>query len=363
VTVAEQRARTFTIAGNVAAEGQYQILQNDFRMLDALVIGRGPAQSAGVEYAYVIRHPPEATPPAPAPSTEQPGGESPEPSAPSTPQTPTTDLLQPPQSKANAAGWPGQIRMLDTSGQGASSGASTDAASQPATQPSAGLLAPENLGPTTGVVEGQPVPVQSQPSAAGPATEATAPSAATTESSATTETAAGPGGLSGFKFNPPSGSEQRIIRVPIRELLAGQLQYNVVIHPGDLIYVPDPVTGEFYMGGHVQRTGPYSLTGRYITLKQAIVSAGMYDQAAIPGRSEVIRRLGTDKEVFVRIDLDKIWAGEQPDLYLKPNDIVMVGTNVIAPFVAAVRNGFRISYGFGFLYDINYAPNQNQGIP
>lgn len=55
------------------------------------------------------------------------------------------------------------------------------------------------------------------------------------------------------------------------------------------------------------------------------------------------------------MDLDKIFDGQQPDIYLKPNDQVMVGTNAIAPFLAATRNAFRITYGFGFLYDKNYA--------
>jgi hypothetical protein len=57
--------------------------------------------------------------------------------------------------------------------------------------------------------------------------------------------------------------------------------------------------------------------------------------------------------------MDKVFSGTQPDIYLKPNDIVRVGTNAYAPFVAAFRNAFRITYGFGFLYDRNYAPNNN----
>jgi hypothetical protein len=172
-----------------------------------------------------------------------------------------------------------------------------------------------------------------------------------------------PGGLSGFQFNGPSPFAQRIIKIPLRELLDGQMEYNVVIRPGDLIFVPDPITGEFYMAGHVQRTGPYSLTARKITLKQAVAAAGMFDQVAMPGRAEVIRRIGDDKEEWVRIDLWQIFAGDAPDLYLKPNDVVIVGTNIFAPFLAAVRNGFRISYGFGFTYDENYSPqgNNNNG--
>ena len=64
--------------------------------------------------------------------------------------------------------------------------------------------------------------------------------------------------------------------------------------------------------------------------------------------------------VLVLIDLQKIFQGAQPDMYLKPDDQVMVGTNALAPFLLALRNGFRIAYGFGFLYDRNfYRDNYN----
>ena len=61
------------------------------------------------------------------------------------------------------------------------------------------------------------------------------------------------------------------------------------------------------------------------------------------------------------MDLDKIFAGHEPDIYLKPDDQVMVGTNVLAPFLSAVRGAFRITYGFGFLYDRNFAINNSNG--
>ena len=150
-----------------------------------------------------------------------------------------------------------------------------------------------------------------------------------------------------------------MIRVPLAQLRNGDLRYNIVIRPQDMIIVPPPTTGEYYIDGHVNRTGVYSLTARKITLKQAIAAAGGFDGLAIPTRTEIIRRIGTDKEVFARVDLDKIFSGEQPDIFLKPNDVVRVGTNAIAPFMAALRNAFRITYGFGFLYDRNYAPQQD----
>jgi polysaccharide biosynthesis/export protein len=159
-----------------------------------------------------------------------------------------------------------------------------------------------------------------------------------------------------FKFDDlQAPSDVHMIRVPIDQLRQyGQLQYNIVIRPGDMIIVPDPQTGVYYMGGHVQRTGVYSLSGFKVTLKGAWVSAGGPDDFAIPRRTEIIRRVGGDKEVFVRVNLLQILDGEQPDIFLKPDDEVYVGTDLLAPFLAAVRNSFRLTYGFGFLYDRNF---------
>ncbi len=270
VTVAEARNRTFSIQGNAGQPSEYQITRPDFRMLDALLAGRAPLQSIGVDYAYVIR---KLTPP---------GGSSPSGTAPAGrhPATSPSDLLAP-QSRANSTDKP---LLMDQSAGG------------------------------------------------------------------------------DFKFNdlqPPT--DVRVIRVPIYRLLQnGELQYNIVIRANDMIVVPYPTTGVYYMGGHVARPGVFSLSGIQVTLKQAWVAAGGGDDFAVPRRSEVIRRVGADKEVFVRIDISKIWAGEQPDIFLKPNDIVMVGTNILAPFIASIRNSFRLTYGFGFLYDRNFYTGANR---
>ena len=164
-----------------------------------------------------------------------------------------------------------------------------------------------------------------------------------------------------FKFDDAENpTDQRIVRVPIDQLRQyGELKYNIVIRPGDMIIVPDPQTGVYYMGGHVARPGAFGLNGEKVTLKQAWVAAGGGDDFAIPERSEVVRRVGSNREVCVRIDLAKILAVSEPDIYLKPNDEVYVGTHFIAPFLAALRNSFRLTYGFGFLYDRNFYNGPN----
>jgi polysaccharide export outer membrane protein len=128
-----------------------------------------------------------------------------------------------------------------------------------------------------------------------------------------------------------------------------------VIQSGDVIRIPSGEVGVFYLGGNVNRPGTYDLTGRQLTLKQAIISAGGLGILAWPERCEIIRRVGRDREKVIQLDLRKIFEYKDNDFYLKADDIVMVGTHAVAQFLAAIRNGFRLSYGFGFVYDRNFA--------
>lgn len=157
-------------------------------------------------------------------------------------------------------------------------------------------------------------------------------------------------------------SAPRVIRIPINALKEGNPKYNIVIRPGDVIHVPNIIPGEFYMYGHVGRPGVYSLTGRRVTLKQALAAAGGLDAVAIPRKCDLVRRIGPNQEVIVMVDLMRIFDGEQPDIFLKPNDFINVGTDAVAPFLAVTRNAYRASYGWGFVYDRNYyiTPTINQ---
>lgn len=335
VAVMEARARTFSILGTVTAPGQYAILNSDFRLLDALVLARD-VNSQGIDNIYIIRQLDKQEP-----ATV--------PSAPQEPDTGGDDVLTP-RSDAGAS----HVIMAQASPTttGASGAITSDdqrfitvdgkelTVEQPATADAAA--------PTTAVVVETPATREIPPSS-----EAVDPvvTPAGTDSAAV----ATPAPSGEFAFNDPvAEGKTRVIRVPYEALRNGDLRYNVVIKPYDLIIVPTPVVGEYYMGGHVQRVGVYSLTARKITLKQAIISAGMFDQIAVPTQTDVIRRVSGDNEIFVKVDLDKVFAGEQPDIFLRPNDVVQVGTSWWAPFAAAVRGGIRMTYGFGFLYDRNF---------
>ena len=150
--------------------------------------------------------------------------------------------------------------------------------------------------------------------------------------------------------------QTRLIKIPTDKLLgAGDPRYNIVIKPGDTIYVPVDIVGEFCITGNVNRSGFIGLTGRPMTLKMAIAAAGGLGPLAYPKYCEVIRRIGDRREEIVMVDLDKIASGEQPDFFIKPNDLINVGTHPTSRWRAVLRNAFRAAYGFGFVYDRNFA--------
>ena len=148
--------------------------------------------------------------------------------------------------------------------------------------------------------------------------------------------------------------QTRLIRIPADKLLAGDPRYNIIIKPGDTIHVPVDIIGEFAIMGNVNRSGYIDITGRPMTLKMAIAAAGGLGPLA-SRRTSRSSGGSARREEIVMVDLDKIASGEQPDFFIKPNDLINVGTDVTARWRAVLRNAFRATYGFGFVYDRNFA--------
>ncbi len=147
----------------------------------------------------------------------------------------------------------------------------------------------------------------------------------------------------------------RVIRIPLKELRAGNANYNIVIRKDDVIHVPLAGLGFYYMMGNVNRPGAYQLGAIPVTLTRAIAGAGSLNVLAEPTKVDITRRIGEHKQQIVQVDLAKIFAGVQPDYYIKRDDTINVGTSPVSPWLAVLRNGFRATYGFGFVYDRNYA--------
>ena len=150
------------------------------------------------------------------------------------------------------------------------------------------------------------------------------------------------------------GVQTRVIKIPA-EFLGTDPRYNIVIKPGDTVKVPVDIVGEFYVLGNANNQGIINLTGREMTLMMAVSAAGGLGPLAWPERVEVRRRIARNKEEIVLVNLRKISEGTQPDFFIKPNDVINIGSHPTARWRAILRNAFRATYGFGFIYDRNFA--------
>lgn len=149
---------------------------------------------------------------------------------------------------------------------------------------------------------------------------------------------------------------ERIIEIPYQRLSHGDSSYNIIIRPGDRIYIDGPSTGVVYIDGEIARAGVYNLpsTGK-LTLSRLVAAAGGLGPLAIPSRVDLTRVVGDAREATIRLDLGGIRQRNEPDVYLQPDDHIIIGTDFWATPLAVFRNGLRMTYGFGFVLDRNFS--------
>ena len=352
VTVAIESGRSFqfTIYGSVSGTGMYSLDRPDFRVMNALALAGGTMSTT--QYVYIIRELAlnELVKPAFDRREKDPGEAS-------GTDAPKTDaeieaLINQLQSEDGAAPSPGMVASQDDP-----------------------LVDLDD-------VESAPTPVADGGSqAAKKADDKPASNPASTGAAVSS---------SGYRYDeekrawvavdggeeeedvllPIAGEEDtspsyatRIIRIDYQRLARGDSNLNVVIRPSDRIYVAPPLTGVVYVDGEIARPGVYALptTGR-LTLSRLVSAAGGLGPIAIPERVDMVRVVAPEREAAVRVNLSAIRSRSEPDIYLQPDDHVIIGTNFWAQPLAVVRNGFRASYGFGFLLDRNFG-NDVFGAP
>jgi polysaccharide export outer membrane protein len=147
----------------------------------------------------------------------------------------------------------------------------------------------------------------------------------------------------------------RIIEVDYQALARGDSNLNIVIRPGDRVFLDTPEVGVVYIDGEIVRPGVYQLpiAGK-LTLSRLVAAAGGLNPIAIPERVDLTRKISTDREATLRVNLAAIRNRSEPDVFMRQDDHIHIGTNFLAAPLAVIRNGFRFTYGFGFLLDRNF---------
>ena len=155
-------------------------------------------------------------------------------------------------------------------------------------------------------------------------------------------------------FRLSNGRKTRVIIVDWAKLQKGDLTQNVLVRPGDKIHVESDI-GVVYIDGEVARPGVYNLPPiGELTLSRLVTAAGGLGQIAIPQRVDLIRKIAPDREAALRVNLAAIRNKAEPDIVMRADDHIIIGTNFFATPLAVIRNGFRMTYGFGFLIDRNF---------
>lgn len=347
VVASSQRQTTYTLLGAIQNPGLFPIPMADYRVLEAISVAGQFDQS--VEFVYIIRRVPLTDEAAGRPTSDGAGSmlDGNTGAAPATDQPSADDLMNliegiapgeaadkpavapakpnvanPNQSKPS----PGMLRPR----QDGSGGSGSMYSSAQDDAPLVDLIQTDSNRPADGqdgawvFLNGRWVKVR----------QATAEDAVVSS------------------IRPDELITQRVIRVPVKDLLAGKQSINIVIRPGDVIRFPSPPTGFVTVSGQVARPGPYQVTPN-ATLLRTIANAGGLTETGIPWRVELTRMVGPARQATVRVDLDAIARHTSPDIFIKDNDLINVGTTGWALPLAVLRNGFRVSYGFGFLLDRN----------
>ena len=334
VTVTGPQQNTYSILGAVARAGPFPILRKRFTLLEALAAA-GDVTQLGIEYIYVIRPARETKPKPDTPATTKPAA----------PKTQEERLRELDKFIPGVAARPGgDERILFSS-------VSTAPASSPAT------TAPAHATESTETYQwiysgGRWIRVPIKVATTKPKPDTKTPKAPPKPIAAPDKAK----DKDPFKWMQHDLSGRaRIIAVDLEKLKAGNPRMNIIIRDNDIIHVPPLTMGEFYVMGEVLRPGVYSLTGRQITAKMAVAAAGNLGPLSWPNNSILIRRVGRHQEQTIPLPLQDIFAGREPDIFLKPNDVIAVGSHWSTPFLAVWRNAFRLTYGFGFIYDRNYS--------
>ena len=115
----------------------------------------------------------------------------------------------------------------------------------------------------------------------------------------------------------------RPVSIPVRSTtLTGAGRYvNLPVRPGDVIVVPGG--GNVMVVGWVEQPG-YFQVGSGLTVLGAIGAAGGPMYAADTHEVTLIRNNASGTKSAIRVDMDKITHGEEPDIPVKANDVIDV---------------------------------------
>ncbi len=125
-------------------------------------------------------------------------------------------------------------------------------------------------------------------------------------------------------------SDYEVVTANIGGILRGRLDHNIIIQPGDVVYVPP--ADVFYVAGEVKAPGQFQLR-QGITLRQAISLAGGYHFKAKLDKVVIFRTDPvTGKFTEAPVDIGAVMSGKKEDIPILANDVIWVPSSAMKAF-------------------------------
>lgn len=126
----------------------------------------------------------------------------------------------------------------------------------------------------------------------------------------------------------------KIIWVDLKALLNGDVDYNIRMKKGDIVYIPDSSDTSVYVMGAVGRPGSYRMTPR-MTVLDAIAQAGGLAENAKNDRIGLYRA-GTKQVEYVSWS-ELITADRSKNFAMEDGDVIFIPTTSLSDFGYVMR--------------------------
>ena len=116
-----------------------------------------------------------------------------------------------------------------------------------------------------------------------------------------------------------------------RLVMEGQVQLNIKINGGDVLFVPE--AGVFFVDGAVRRPGAYPIKHKTV-VQEGLVEAGGFETYAKKDRIKLVRLAENGEREIIDLNLNK---SESRDMALKDRDILIVDASPVGRFFKNMR--------------------------
>jgi len=126
---------------------------------------------------------------------------------------------------------------------------------------------------------------------------------------------------------------------------------------GDMVGVEAANPNTVFVGGLVNGPSPQAYPpGTQVSVLQALAAAGGLRTDVIPREATLIRRMPNGKEVHVKLDLNRLGTGKDPNIQLAAGDILWVPHTIETRVEEWISKNiyFRAGVNVGARYDFIY---------